>query len=662
LRTIEKLAKGLILVALFSWISPVCSQKYWVGGQGKWSDENHWSKTSGGVGGSAIPNSNQDAIFDINSGIHNGDIVNIDCFISVKNLNFFSLPFVLALKGKKSAGILITGRIIGENKFINEFYGVVHMDGSMSDYQYKKYESSEFYGIQVFDDVYENKRVGFQTLAATSVDTILTNATCGDNGSIVISPNGGTGPYRYDWFPSDVDGNGTDSIYNLAAGNYACIITDSSDMIPLVITNLIISAPLPLVLTLSNPIDSTSCNGSSDGVIEATVFGGSQPYTYLWNDVNAQNNTSVVSSNPFQEMIITNSLPAGTYTLTVLDSEGCSDSVPGGWEVHEPATLGSSITSSNDVLCFSECTGEATVTPSGGTPGYLYDWYDAPGSQTSSEATGLCESTYHVKVSDAKGCLDTSEVVVSQPTLLDGFIADFTDEQCFGASDGLASAGVNGGTYPYSYNWYNKGGDADSAATGFPPGTFNVQIKDANGCLDTAQVSIGGPTLLTSSMVDVVHVLCNGGSTGEAQVDADGGTPTYSYKWYDASNQTTTRVTGLSAGTYHVEIEDDQGCFDTAQVTITQPPTVLSSSITDTSHASCFNNCDGMAIVTPSGGTPGYTYDWYNAPGAVKDSTINDLCDGTYNVRVTDANGCTDESTVSITEPSVLSGFTTQKI
>jgi hypothetical protein len=213
---------------------------------------------------------------------------------------------------------------------------------------------------------------------------------------------------------------------------------------------------------------------------------------------------SVVSTDIYHQEVVVNNLSAGNYDLTIVDSEGCTDSVPGGWTVHEPTLLTSSITSADDVLCFSECTGEATVTPTGGTPGYTYDWYDAPGSQSAADASALCEATYNVQVTDANGCLDTSQVIVGQPTLLDGFIAGFTDEQCFGASDGSASAGVNGGTYPYTYNWFNKGGDTDSAATGFYPGTFYVEIKDGNGCLDTAQVSIGGPTLLTSSMVDVV--------------------------------------------------------------------------------------------------------------------------------------------------------------
>ena len=509
MRTIEKIIRELILVTLFSCVSLGYSQKYWVGGQGKWSDENHWSKTSGGVGGSVIPNEYQEAIFDKNSGLKYLDSVVVDGYAEVKSLNFSSLPFPIIFKGSESSSLFITDKIFGEAKFVNQFNGMVHMDGSESNYRYKMFDSGEFYGKQSFFDVYEDVYADFQTLSITSVDTILTNSTCGgDNGSIVVKNIVGGGPFGFQWYPAFVDGNNTDSIYNLPAGIYTCVITDSSDFPPSIfrLRNLNISGTQPLYIFGQS--DSTQCNGSSDGTIQATINEGTQPYTYIWSDTAAQNNMSVVSTDAFSQEILVENLSTGVYNLTIIDAEGCSDSVPGGWTVHEPTILSSLITSAEDVLCFSECTGEATVTPSGGTPVYSYNWYDAPGSQVSAEATGLCESTYHVEVSDANGCLDTSEVVIGQPTLLDGFIADFEDEQCFGASDGTASAGVNGGTYPYSYNWYNKGGDTDSAATGFPPGTFNVQITDANGCLDTAQVTISGPTLLTSSMVDVVHVLC----------------------------------------------------------------------------------------------------------------------------------------------------------
>ena len=121
MRTVEKITKVLILVALFSCVSSGYAQKYWVGGQGKWSDVKHWSKTSGGVGGASVPTSFQDGIFDKNSGIHNGDTVCIDDFASVKNLNFSLLPFPLVLTGDSKSALFITGKVFGGKNFLNEF-------------------------------------------------------------------------------------------------------------------------------------------------------------------------------------------------------------------------------------------------------------------------------------------------------------------------------------------------------------------------------------------------------------------------------------------------------------------------------------------------------------------------------------------------------------
>ena len=169
MRTIEKIIRELILVTLFSCVSLGYSQKYWVGGQGKWSDENHWSKTSGGVGGSVIPNEYQEAIFDKNSGLKYLDSVVVDGYAEVKSLNFSSLPFPIIFKGSESSSLFITDKIIGEAKFVNQFNGMVHMDGSESNYRYKMFDSGEFYGKQSFFDVYRDVNADFQTLTTNKL-------------------------------------------------------------------------------------------------------------------------------------------------------------------------------------------------------------------------------------------------------------------------------------------------------------------------------------------------------------------------------------------------------------------------------------------------------------------------------------------------------------
>lgn len=197
-----------------------------------------------------------------------------------------------------------------------------------------------------------------------------------------------------------------------------------------------------------------------------------------------------------------------------------------------------------------------------------------------------------------------------------------------------------------------------SAINNLSPGTYNVEVTDDNGCTETAEITITEPTLLTTSISDTVHILCNGDATGEAEVTASGGTPGYSYDWYDGGGITTTRITSITAGTYNVQTTDGNGCLDTSTVTIRQPSTALSATFTDTTQNLCFDDCDGIAIVTPAGGTPGYTYDWLNILGGNTDSTASNLCADTYNVEITDANGCTETVSIEITEPDELTGST----
>ena len=662
MRTTKEIKKGLLLVVFICLNTLLFAQKYWVGGQGNWNDVNHWSITSGGASGASVPNLNDDVIFDANSGLSNNDFVNITGISYANGISFSGLNVNVRLTGDESNSLIVNGRIVSSPRFINEFKGSVAMTGINSDFKYKKFEAGEFFGKQGFSDVYKDKYIGVRPLIVSSVDTTIVDATCGPNGSITLSPNDGVGPFSYDWYPKPITGDGSNSVSDLAPGRYTCVIYDLSDGLPFIVSDIQVDGPSPLTISLVPPIDSVDCNGGADGELTLLVFGGVQPYTYTWDDPTAQANMTTLFLPPSSQRLSVPGLSAGSYSLNVTDDVGCSEDGPT-WSIEEPILLTSSITDTTHVFCFSDCTGDATVTPAGGTPGYtgyVFSWYDAPGMPTTAQATNLCQGTYHVEVTDGKGCLDTAEVTISQPTELQASIASFTDVQCFGANDGTADAGVLGGTAPYTYDWYDKAPTATTpGVTNLAPGTYNVEVTDFSGCLDTAQVLITEPTLLTSSITDTVHILCNGDATGEAEVTPAGGTSGYSYTWYDGGGSTAQRLTGVIAGTYNVEVEDDNGCLDTSTVTITQPSSVLSSSITDTTHNICFGDCNGIAIVTPAGGTTGYTYDWYDAPGGITDSTVNNLCAGTFNVEVTDGNGCLDTSVVTITEPDELTATTT---
>jgi hypothetical protein len=217
---------------------------------------------------------------------------------------------------------------------------------------------------------------------------------------------------------------------------------------------------------------------------------------------------------------------------------------------------------------------------------------------------------------------------------------------CNGFYDGGATASATGGTAPYTYSWNNSATTA--SITGVGAGTYSVTITDANGCTDNTNVTITQPTSLVASAIVDSTVACNGYSNGGATASASGGTAPYSYIW--SNSATTASITGVTAGTYSVTITDANGCSDNSSVTITEPTSLAASAIVD-SMVTCNAYSNGGATASASGGTAPYTYSWNNSATT---ASITGVGAGTYSVTITDANGCTDNTSVTITQPTAL--------
>ncbi|MCP4082722.1 MAG: adhesin, partial [Planctomycetaceae bacterium] len=172
-------------------------------------------------------------------------------------------------------------------------------------------------------------------------------------------------------------------------------------------------------------------------------------------------------------------LSAGTYTVTVTDVQGCTDSDNA--TVTEPATaLSVTAAESKKVTCNGGSDGEATATPTGGWAGYSYLWDDG---QTNATATGLSAGTYTVTVTDAQGCTDSDNATVTEPaTALSVTAAESKKVTCNGGSDGEATATPTGGWAGYSSSWDD--GQTNATATGLSAGTYTVTVTDAQGCTD----------------------------------------------------------------------------------------------------------------------------------------------------------------------------------
>ncbi|MBK6838829.1 MAG: hypothetical protein IPG90_11675 [Bacteroidetes bacterium] len=387
----------------------------------------------------------------------------------------------------------------------------------------------------------------------------------------------------------------------------------------------------PPVIALNATFTDLLCNGAADGTAQVAAAGGTPGYSYSWSP-SGGNNPSATG------------LSGGNYTVTVTDANSCTETAS--VTIAEPSAL-SAVPASTDITCLGAANGTATVNAGGGTPTYTYAW--APSGGTSSSASGLNAATYTVTITDLNGCTTTATSVVAEPAQVTATLAASANVSCNGASDGSASVTAGGGIPGYTYTWSPSGGNAANAS-GLGAGTYTVTVTDANNCTNTTTAIIAEPVLLTSSITATTDVSCNGMNDGSGTVAGNGGTPNYTYSWSPSGGSGTVEP-NLTAGNYTVTITDANGCTSTSAVIIAEPP-LLTSNIPSSTNILCNGGADGTADVNAAGGTTNYTYSW--APSGGSGTTASALVAGTYTVTVTDANGCTSTSSVTLTEPTVI--------
>ena len=218
------------------------------------------------------------------------------------------------------------------------------------------------------------------------------------------------------------------------------------------------------------------------------------------------------------------------------------------------------------------------------------------------------------------------------------------------------------GTGPFTILWDD--GPVTEDRSGLSAGTYGVTITDATNCSDHTSITLTEPPVLTASAVvtsdfNGFAVSCNGASDGVATTSGSGGAPPYSYLWdANAGNQATAVASGLAAGTYNVTVTDANGCVANAQVTLDEPTPLLASAVVTSDYngyaISCFGGSDGVATASGSGGVAPYSYLWDANAGSQATAVASNLMAGTYDVIVTDANGCVAMAQVTLDEPPQL--------
>lgn len=389
------------------------------------------------------------------------------------------------------------------------------------------------------------------------------------------------------------------------------------------------------------------CNGGTTGSATVAGGGGTAPYTYLWS--NAATTASITG------------LAAGTYTVTVTDALGCNNSTS--VTITQPTAISlGGIPSISNASCGGGCDGAiSNVVIIGGTGPYTYLWSNGA---TTANISNLCAGTYTGTVTDANGCTFVSPPITisSGGSLALANTPTITNITCNGLCNGAVSGvSVSGGTAPYTYLWSN--GATTANISGLCAGNYSLTITDNGGCsfVLPLPVTISEPTAISVPTPTVTNITCNGLTNGSATVAPTGGTGAYSYAWSPAGGTAAT-ASGLAAGTYTVVVTDANGCTASNTATVTEPTALSLAGFPTATDVACFGDSTGSVTgLTPTGGTPPYTYLWSN--GATTQDVLN-LPAGTYNGTVTDANGCTLSSPTgfTISQPAAalnLAGFPT---
>ncbi len=465
------------------------------------------------------------------------------------------------------------------------------------------------------------------------------NISCsgGSNGSIEITHTGGSYPFTYAWSHS---GTLTDSIATgLISGSYTLTVTDSDGCVA--DTTVTLTAPSPVFVGVigSNPL----CSGDATGTVwVGNIGGGTQPYTYTWS-----NGTTGANDTIFN-------LVAGNYALTLTDANGCT--AQASTTLGDPPTLNGNFTTVNDATCEGVNDGNATISPTGGTPNYNYTWGHDP-ALTVATATALGVGTYYVTITDNHGCTYNDSVAIGADLVISATFTP-TDVTCFGGNNGevLVAPITSGGApnLPYSFSWSPNTTELTNNATGLTAGIYIATVTDAVGCIYIDSAAVAQPDSITITNISAANASCNGDSTGSIIVSASGGTGNYTYDW--GNGNTAATYNNVAAGTYTVTVTDDNTCTNTLTVTLTQPQAIVANSTVG--NVSCSGFTDGSITLAPTGGIAPFTYAWSTSMTDTSFS-VSGLAAGLYAVTISDANACSIVEVLTVTEPAPLNANAT---
>lgn len=495
-----------------------------------------------------------------------------------------------------------------------------------------------------------NSSLSLQAPDAISISkSIINGVKCinSSDGILAVSAAGGTPPYSYNWDT----GHQSPVADAISCGFHTVSVTDANGCM----TSTLFALECPNVMQVDVTPTSDyggfniSCPESEDGAASVSIQFGQAPYYYQWS-------SGASTSNP-------SDLKGGINSLTVTDSYGCSVisfvdlSTPSSMELHPNIT---SNFEGYGVSCENAEDGEVLLDVTNGAAPYTYSWENG---STQALGTNLPAGATGVTVTDVNGCsVETSvELTAYEITIVPEIISNLNGSpiSCKGASDGVLQMNVTAGASSppnVTYLWNNN--HDEPLLENVPAGTYALTVTSAFGCTASAISTIEEPSSVEVSTAVIsdyngYNISIHGSNNGIAEVLPSGGIEPYSVSWGNGISTLTN--TQLSAGTQSVIITDVNGCTIETEIMLTEPTPLegFADILSDFNgqDISCYDGEDGEATVFASGAVPPYTYNWSNNTSG---ESTQELSKGIHQVTITDQNGATIVSEITISEPEPI--------
>ncbi len=452
--------------------------------------------------------------------------------------------------------------------------------------------------VTVFPEATLDLGQDITTCATTTLDATLTGA-------------------NYAWST----GEDTPSIEAATSDTYSLTLTDSNGC----------TATDEVQVTLQSSLE-IDLGQNIQSCVPVTLNAGVSNATYEWFDLG----TGQMIPNNAQTLQVDNS---SMYALTVTNSEGCSaiDTIDVSITSDLSLDLGADIMSCGEIVIET------------GNPNAEHEW--SPSADTTNSIMVSTTGTVAVTITDDNGCTASDSLFV---TISEDLALDYESQNlsCANSNDGTIELIPSGGMGAYSYNW--EDGETTNNLAGLSEGIYLVTLTDEGGCTSTESITIEAPQAINASLSADMLSCTNAQTTIETT--ANGGTGNYTYAWN--TNADTPTIEVQEAATYTLVVTDENDCSTTESIEITTS-NPLEIEVESVVNNQCANDATGSISLNVVEGNGNYTYNWTNQNTgntfSNQESSINNLEGATYQIVVTDDQGCSETIEATVESPSPFS-------